>query len=104
VTEAIVEEVKAWQSWPLEEVYPIVYLDAMMVKMRDNGQVQNQAIYVVLGVDLSGQKEVPLRKTQRGKQRNNTGLRNSQPFESAAHIRGFCRSHHCRHTSAPETC
>jgi putative transposase len=58
VTEAIVEEVKAWQSRPLEEVYPIVYLDAMMVKMRDNGQVQNQAIYVVLGVDLSGQKEV----------------------------------------------
>src|SRR5882724_2734975 len=48
VTEAIVEEVKAWQSRPLEEVYPIVYLDAMMVKMRDNGHVQNQAIYVVL--------------------------------------------------------
>jgi len=49
VTEAIVEEVKAWQSRPLEEVYPIVYLDAMMVKIRDNGHVQNQAIYVVLG-------------------------------------------------------
>src|SRR5438874_1224946 len=58
VTEAIVEEVKAWQSRPLEELYPIVYLDAMMVKMRDNGHVQNQAIYVVLGVDLTGQKEV----------------------------------------------
>src|SRR5213082_1177092 len=58
VTEAIVEEVKAWQSRPLEEVYPIVYLDAMMVKMRDNGHVQNQSIYVVLGVDREGQKEV----------------------------------------------
>jgi hypothetical protein len=58
VTEAIMEEVKAWQSRPLEEVYPIVYLDAMMVKMRDNGHVQNQAIYVVLGVDGEGQKEV----------------------------------------------
>src|SRR6266487_3944648 len=58
VTEAVVEEVKAWQSRPLEEVYPIVYLDAMMVKMRDNGHVQNQAIYVVLGVDREGQKEV----------------------------------------------
>src|SRR5205085_11977901 len=58
VTEAIVEEVKAWQSRPLEEVYPIVYLDAMMVKMRDNGHVQNQAIDVVLGVDREGQKEV----------------------------------------------
>ena len=58
VTEAIVEEVKAWQSRPLEEMYPIVYLDAMMVKMRDNGHVQNKAIYVVLGVDREGQKEV----------------------------------------------
>src|SRR5712692_10259384 len=51
-------EVKAWQSRPLEEMYPIVYLDAIMVKMRDNGHVQNQAIYVVLGVDREGQKEV----------------------------------------------
>jgi putative transposase len=58
VTDAVVEEVKAWQSRPLEELYPIVYLDAMMVKMRDSGHVQNQAIYVVLGVDLAGQKEV----------------------------------------------
>ena len=58
VTEAIVEEVKVWQSRPLEEMYPIVYLDAMMVKMRDNGHVQNQAVYVVLGVDREGQKEV----------------------------------------------
>src|SRR6266699_7257331 len=58
VTEAILEEVKAWQSRPLEEMYPIVYLDAMMVKIRDSGHVQNQAIYVVLGVDLAGQKEV----------------------------------------------
>jgi putative transposase len=58
VTEAILEEVKAWQSRPLEELYPIVYLDAMMVKIRDSGHVQNQAIHVVLGVDLAGQKEV----------------------------------------------
>src|SRR6184192_31350 len=58
VTDAVIEEVKAWQSRPLEEMYPIVYLDAMMVKMRDNGHVQNQAIYVVLGVDREGQKEV----------------------------------------------
>jgi putative transposase len=42
---------------PLEEVYPIVYLDAMMVKMRDNGHVQNQAIYVVLGVDARGRRK-----------------------------------------------
>jgi len=58
VTDAVVEEGKAWQSRPLEELYPIVYLDAMMVKMRDSGHVQNQAIYVVLGMDLAGPKEV----------------------------------------------
>ena len=47
-----------WQNRPLEELYPIVYLDALMVKMRDEGHVQNKAIYVVLGVNLEGQKEV----------------------------------------------
>src|ERR1700693_230444 len=52
------EEVKAWQSRPLEELYPIVYLDALMVKVRDEGHIQNKAIYVVLGVNLEGQKEV----------------------------------------------
>ena len=58
VTEAVLEEVKIWQNSPLEEVYPIVYLDALRVKMRDNGHIQNKAIYVVLGVNLEGQKEV----------------------------------------------
>src|SRR6202142_50598 len=58
VTDAVIDEVKAWQNRPLEELYPIVYLDALMVKVRDEGHVQNQAIYVVLGVNLEGQKEV----------------------------------------------
>jgi putative transposase len=58
VTEAVVEEVRLWQMRPLDEVYPIVYLDALMVKVRDEGHIQNQAIYVVLGVNLEGQKEV----------------------------------------------
>jgi putative transposase len=44
VTEAVAEEVKAWQSRPLEVVYPIVYLDALHVKIRDAGHVQNRAI------------------------------------------------------------
>jgi putative transposase len=44
VTEAVNEEVKAWQNRPLEAVYPIVYLDALHVKIRDAGQVQNRAI------------------------------------------------------------
>ena len=58
VTDAVLEEVKLWQNRPLEELYPIVYLDALMVKVRDEGHVQNKAIYVVLGVNLEGQKEV----------------------------------------------
>src|ERR1700751_1047920 len=57
-TDAVVEEVKQWQNRPLEQLYPIVYLDALMVKVRDEGHVQNKAIYVVLGVNLEGQKEV----------------------------------------------
>jgi putative transposase len=58
VTEAVIEEVKQWQMRPLDEVYPIVYLDALMVKVGDEGHIQNKAIYVVLGVNLEGQKEV----------------------------------------------
>src|ERR1700684_3094585 len=58
VTDAVLEEVKLWQGRPLEELYPIVYLDALMVKVRDEGHIQNKAIYVVLGVNLEGQKEV----------------------------------------------
>src|SRR5713226_6817455 len=58
VTDAVLEEVQQWQNRPLEELYPIVYLDALMVKVRDEGHIQNKAIYVVLGVDLEGQKEV----------------------------------------------
>jgi putative transposase len=58
VTDAVVEDVKAWQSRPLEAVYPILYLDALHVKIREAGHVQNRAIYVALGVQLNGNKEV----------------------------------------------
>jgi len=58
VTEAVMEEVKSWQSRPLDSVYPIVYLDALVVKIRETGHVRNKAIYVVIGVNLQGNKEV----------------------------------------------
>jgi putative transposase len=58
VTEAVMEEVKAWQARPLDAVYPIVYLDALVVKIRDAGHVRNRAIYVAIGVNLKGNKEV----------------------------------------------
>jgi len=58
VTDAVLEEVKAWQSRPLEPLYAIVYLDALFVKMRHEGRVENRAVYVAIGVDLDGRKEV----------------------------------------------
>jgi putative transposase len=58
VTEAVMEEVKIWQSRPLDAVYPIVYLDALVVKIRETGHVRNKAIYVVIGVNMQGNKEV----------------------------------------------
>ena len=58
VTEAVMEEVKAWQSRPLEETYAILYLDALRVKIRDGGHVQNKAIYVAIAVNMQGNKEV----------------------------------------------
>ena len=58
VTDAIVDEVKAWQSRPLEALYGIVYLDALYVKMRHEGRVENRAVYVAIGVDMEGQKDV----------------------------------------------
>jgi putative transposase len=58
VTEEVMEEVKLWQSRPLEPVYPIMYLDALYVKMRHEGRVENRAVYVAIGVTLEGKKEV----------------------------------------------
>jgi putative transposase len=58
VTDAVLEEVKVWQSRPLDAVYPIVYLDAIHLKMRHSGQVKNQAVYLALGINLEGYKEL----------------------------------------------
>ena len=58
VTDAVLEEVRAWQSRPLDSVYPILYLDALMVKMRHEGRVENRAVFVAIGVTLTGHKDV----------------------------------------------
>ncbi len=58
VTDSVLEEVKAWQDRPLEALYPIVYLDALMVKMRQEGKVENRAVYTAIGINLEGQKSV----------------------------------------------
>jgi putative transposase len=58
VTESVDEERKLWQNRPLDAVYPIVYLDALVVKVRHEGRVINKAIHLALVVNLSGQKEL----------------------------------------------
>jgi len=58
VTEEVMEEVKSWQSRPLDSVYPILYLDALCVKIREAGHVRNKAIHVAIGINMQGNKEV----------------------------------------------
>jgi putative transposase len=58
VTDAVIDELKEWQGRSLDAVYPIVYVDALFVKTRENGVVENRACYIVMGMDLDGRKEV----------------------------------------------
>lgn len=58
ITDAVLEDVTAWRTRPLDSVYPIVYLDAMMVKVREDRSVQNRACYTAIGVSCDGDREV----------------------------------------------
>lgn len=58
VTDKVWSLVEAWQNRPLADIYPIVYLDAIHLKLRRDGRVQNTAVYIVLGIDLEGQRDV----------------------------------------------
>jgi putative transposase len=58
VTDAVLEEVKEWQTRPLDACYPIVFFDALRVKIRDEGLVRNKAVYVALALDTEGHKHV----------------------------------------------
>ena len=58
VTDAVIEEVKAWQLRPLEPVYPVIFFDALRVKARDEGTVRNKAVYLVIGISRDGLKKV----------------------------------------------
>ena len=58
VTDAVLDEVKAWQSRPLDPVWPVIYLDALVVKVRDQGTVRNKSVYMALGLNMTGRKEV----------------------------------------------
>ena len=58
VTDAVLEEVREWQNRPLDAVYPVVFFDALRVKIRDEGLVRNKAVYVALAITAEGDKEV----------------------------------------------
>jgi putative transposase len=58
ITDAVLEDIAAWRSRPLDRVYPIVYFDAMVVKVREDRSVQNRACYLALGVTCDGEREV----------------------------------------------
>jgi len=57
-TEGVMEEVKAWQNRPLDSVYPVVFLDCIVVKSREDGKVENRSVYLALGINMEGQKEL----------------------------------------------
>jgi putative transposase len=58
VTDAVLDEVKEWQARPLDTVYPVIFFDALRVKIRDEGLVKNKAVYVALALDTDGDKHV----------------------------------------------
>ena len=58
VTDAVLDEIAEWQNRPLEALYPLVFFDALRVKIRDEGTVRNKAVYLALGVRADGRKEI----------------------------------------------
>src|SRR5205085_3021302 len=58
VTDAVLDEVREWQGRPLDQVYPVVFFDALRVKIRDEGLVRNKAVYVALALNPDGEKDV----------------------------------------------
>jgi putative transposase len=58
VTDAVMDDARAWQQRPLEDVYPVVFLDALVLKIRDGGSVQRRACYLALGVTIDGDRDV----------------------------------------------
>jgi putative transposase len=58
VTDAVTDDARAWQQRPLEDVYPVIFLDAFVLKIRDGGSVQRRACYLALGVGMDGDRDV----------------------------------------------
>jgi putative transposase len=83
VTDAVMNDVRAWQQRPLEDVYPIVFLDCLVIKVRDGGSVQRRACYLALGVTLEGDRDVLGMWFEETRARS-SGCRSSPTSSSAA--------------------
>ncbi len=70
VTDSVIDEVRAWQSRPLDPVYPILYLDALQVKVKDQGRVSNKAIYLLLASICKASKKFSASGRRKMKARN----------------------------------
>src|SRR5436189_4082635 len=58
VTDAVMDDVRAWQQRPLDDVYPVIFLDALVLKIREGGTVQRRACYLALGITVDGNRDV----------------------------------------------
>lgn len=58
VTDAVVDEITDWQHRPLDAVYPVLFIDALVIKVRDGGMVRNKAVHLAIGIDVEGRKQV----------------------------------------------
>ena len=58
VTDKVIEEVVAWQNRPLDSMYPVLYLDCLVVKVRENNQIINKALFLAVAINTEGHKEV----------------------------------------------
>lgn len=58
VTDAVIDEAKAWQHRPLDSVYPILYLDAMVIKVKEGKQIINKSLHMAMGIDMNGNKDI----------------------------------------------
>jgi len=58
VTDAVMDDVREWQQRPLDDVYPVIFLDALVLKIREGGTVQRRACYLALGVTVEGERDV----------------------------------------------
>jgi putative transposase len=83
VTDAVMDDARAWQQRPLEDVYPVVFLDALVLKIREGGTVQRRACYLALGVGIDGSRDVLGMWFQETEARN-SGCKSSQSSSSVA--------------------